>query len=154
MINNPMVLILCTGNSCRSQMAEGFLKLYQGEKYDVQSAGTDPKPEVHPLAVRVMNEIGIDISGQRPKSLTAFLGKAPVRHLLIVCDKANGTCPRIWPGTYTRKYLPFNDPATFVGSEQETLEEFRKVRDQIGKAMKTGVPEVERAGRWSNDNET
>jgi arsenate reductase (thioredoxin) len=127
-----MVLILCTGNSCRSQMAEGFLKKYQGDQYDVESAGTDPKSEVHPLAVRVMNEIGIDISDHRPKTLMAFLGKAPVRHLLIVCDNANGTCPRIWPGTYTRAYLPFNDPAAFVGSEEATLEEFRRVRDQIG----------------------
>jgi arsenate reductase len=147
MINKPMVLILCTGNSCRSQMAEGFLKLYHGDLYDVQSAGTEPKPEIHPLAVRVMDEIGIDISGQRPKPLISYLGVAPVRHLVIVCDKANGTCPRIWPGTYTRTYMPFSDPAAFVGSESQTLQEFRNIRDQIGKAMKTWVPQVERAGR-------
>jgi arsenate reductase len=146
MLKKPMVLILCTGNSCRSQMAEGFLNRYHGDLYDVQSAGTEPKAEVHPLAVRVMNEIGIDIGGQRPKALISFLGTAPVRHLLIVCDKANGTCPRIWPGTYTRTYLPFADPAAFVGSESQTLEEFRKVRDQIGKAMKDWIPQVERAG--------
>lgn len=147
MLNKSMVLILCTGNSCRSQMAEGFLRLYQGDLFEVQSAGTDPKPEVHPLAVRVMNEIGIDISEQRPKSLTKFLGKAPVRHLLIVCDKAHGTCPRIWPGTYSRTYLPFNDPDTFVGSEEETLEVFRTVRDRIGEAMKSWKPEVETSKR-------
>jgi arsenate reductase len=147
MIKLPMVLILCTGNSCRSQMAEGFLKRYHGEKYDVQSAGTDPKPEIHPLAVRVMNEIGIDISMQRPKPLAEFLGHAPVRHLLIVCNKADGTCPRIWPGTYTREYLPFGDPAEFVGAEVETLEEFRKIRDEIGSAMKTWAPDIRKAGR-------
>src|SRR5688572_30302526 len=93
----PVVLVLCTGNSCRSQMAEGFLRKYHGDKYEVGSAGTDPKPEVHPLAVRVMAEAGIDISRQRPKSLTDYLGHAPVRYVLIVCDKANDTCPRTWP---------------------------------------------------------
>jgi arsenate reductase len=134
-------------------MAEAFLKRYHGDEYDAQSAGTDPKPEVHPFAIRVMSEIDIDISNERPKPLTTFLGKAPVRHLLIVCDKANGTCPRIWPGTYTRTYLPFNDPAAFVGSEEDTLEEFRQVRDQIGAAMKTWKPQVERAGSWRDDNE-
>ena len=71
------VLILCTGNSCRSQMAEGFLRKYQGDQYDVYSAGTDIKDEVHPLAVRVMDEAGVDISEQHPKNLSAFLGKRP-----------------------------------------------------------------------------
>lgn len=138
----PVVLILCTGNSCRSQMAEGFLRKYQSDKYEVASGGTDPKPEVHPLAVRVMNEIGIDISRQRPKNLTEFLGKAAVRHLLIVCDKANGTCPRIWPGTYSRDYVPFDDPAYAEGILEEQLEVFRRVRDEISEVMKTWKPEV------------
>jgi arsenate reductase (thioredoxin) len=146
-INKPMVLILCTGNSCRSQMAEGFLKLYAGDQYDVHSAGTDPKSNIHPLAIRMMNEIGIDISTEHPKSLNEFLGRAPVRHLLIVCDKANGTCPRIWPGTYTRTYLPFDDPANFEGTHEQMLSEFRRVRDEIGQAMKTWVPEPERTGQ-------
>jgi arsenate reductase len=145
-IGRPMVLILCTGNSCRSQIAEGYLRHYAWDTYDVQSAGTDPRSQVHPLAIRVMNEIGIDIGRQRPKPLTEFLGHAPVRHLLIVCDKANGTCPRIWPGTYTRTYMPFDDPATFVGSEEETLEEFRRVRDLIGEAMKSWEPKTQRPG--------
>jgi arsenate reductase len=143
---NPMVLILCTGNSCRSQMAEGFLRHYHGDQYDVASAGTDAKPQVHPLAVRVMEEVGIDISGQRPKPLSLFLGTAPVRHLLIVCDKANGTCPRIWPGAYTREYMPFNDPADATGTEAEVLAVFRRVRDEIGQAMQQWEPKVERIG--------
>jgi arsenate reductase len=142
----PMVLILCTGNSCRSQMAEGFLRHYHGDQYDVASAGTDPKPQVHPLAVRVMEEVGIDISRQRPKALSRFLGTAPVRHLLIVCDKANGTCPRIWPGAYTREYMPFNDPADATGTEAEVLAVFRRVRDEIGQAMQQWEPKVERIG--------
>src|SRR5688572_3696362 len=96
----PIVLVLCTGNSCRSQMAEGFLRRSLAGRYEVQSAGTDPKDQVHPLAVKVMAEEGIDISGHRPKPLSDFLGKEFVRHLVIVCDHANGTCPRIWPGAF------------------------------------------------------
>jgi arsenate reductase len=140
MHRKPIVLILCTGNSCRSQMAEGYLRHYAGDRYDVHSAGTEPKSEVHPLAVQVMNEVGIDISEQKPKPLVDYLGRAPVRHLLIVCDKADGSCPRIWPGAITRSYLPFDDPASFDGTPEETLAEFRRVRDLIGDAMSTWEP--------------
>ena len=104
--HKPFVLVLCTGNSCRSQMAEGFLRQYQADEYEVHSAGTDPKEQVHPLAVQVMAEVGIDIGAQKPKSLKVYLGRAPVAHLLIVCDHANQTCPRIWPGAFTRTYMP------------------------------------------------
>ena len=141
-VTNPIVLILCTGNSCRSQMAEGFLRQFQGDKYEVHSAGMEPKEAVHPMAIRVMKEVGIDIADYRPKSTRDFLGKAPVRHLLIVCNNANQTCPRIWPGSFTRTYVPFDDPAEFVGSEEETLQVFRRVRDEIGEAMKTWKPEA------------
>ncbi len=81
----------------------------------------EPRPEIHPLAVKVMAEVGIDISQQRPKSVSTYLGKALVRHILIVCDKANGTCPRIWPGTFSRTFMPFDDPASFEGTEEEKL---------------------------------
>jgi len=144
-MGKPMVLILCTGNSCRSQMAQGFLRAYRGEKYDIHSAGTEPKAQVHPLAVKVMAEVGIDISGQKPQALTHYLGRAPVRHLLIVCNKANGTCPRIWPGTYSRAYLPFDDPAEATGTPEAQLAVFRRVRDEIGWAMKNWEPQVERS---------
>jgi arsenate reductase len=140
-MNKPIVLILCTGNSARSQMAEGFLRAFQGDAYDVASAGTEPKSEVHPLAVQAMNEIGIDISRHRPKNLDGFLGKVAVRHLLIVCDRANSSCPRIWPGSYTRTYLPFDDPAAVEGTPEQKLEAFRRVRDEIRDAMKTWKPE-------------
>ena len=144
----PLVLILCTGNSCRSQMAEGFLRHYQSDLYEVGSAGTDPKPQIHPLAITVMSEVGIDISGQRPESLTEYLGKKPVLHVLIVCDRANGTCPRIWPGAYSKTYMPFDDPADAVGTDEEILAEFRQIRDQIGEAMREWKPPVpERAGQ-------
>ena len=140
MVNQPNVLFLCTGNSCRSQMAEGFLRKYAGDRFDVASAGTDPQPRVHPLAVRVMNEVGIDIAEQHPKPLRQFLGSAPVRHVLIVCDHANATCPRIWPGAYTRTYMPFDDPAAFRGTDEQMLEAFRRVRDEIGQAIRTWDP--------------
>ena len=89
METKPNVLFLCTGNSCRSQMAEGFLRTYGDGKFNVYSAGTDPAASVNPLAVEVMAEKGIDISQQEPKSVSQFLGPLPVRHLVIVCDGAN-----------------------------------------------------------------
>jgi len=138
----PLVLILCTGNSCRSQMAEGFLRHHQGEKFEIASAGTDPKSRVHPLAVKVMQEVGIDISTHGPKSLEEFLGHAPVRHLIIVCNNADGTCPRIWPGAFTREYQPFDDPADFEGDELSKLKGFRKVRDEIDTFCHSWTPKA------------
>jgi arsenate reductase len=141
MSEKPMILVLCTGNSARSQMAEAFLKKYKADSFSVASAGTQPKSEVHPLAVQVMNEIGIDISDQRPKDIREFLGKAPVHHVIIVCDNANQSCPRVWPGAFSRTFIPFDDPAAAAGSESERLEVFRRVRDEIGEAMRKWIPE-------------
>ena len=141
MASKPVILVLCTGNSARSQMAEGFLRKYKGEQFTAASAGTDPKPRVHPLAVRAMNEVGIDISDQRPKDLKEFLGKSPVRHLLIVCDNANQSCPRVWPGTYSRTFMPFDDPAAATGTQAEQLAVFRRVRDEIDQAMRKWSPD-------------
>jgi arsenate reductase len=123
-------------------MAQGFLQKYQGESYEVHSAGMDPKPEVHPLAVKVMAEAGIDISRNTPKWSKDYLGRLPVKHLLIVCDKANQSCPRIWPGTFSRSYMPFDDPAEAERSDEEKLSVFRRVRDEIGAAMKTWKPQL------------
>jgi arsenate reductase len=106
-------------------MAEGFLRHLAGDRFDVYSAGTEPKGEVHPLAVEVMAEAGIDISGQRPKDLREYLGRLPVRHLIIVCSDADEKCPRIFPGLGERLFWPFDDPA---GAD---ISEFRRVRDQI-----------------------
>ena len=141
----PLVLILCTGNSCRSQMAEALLRKHQGSTYDVHSAGMDPKDEVHPLAIKVMAEIGIDISQHRPKSSRDYLGHHPVRHILIVCNKANGTCPRIWPGAFTRTYMPFDDPAGAEGTEAERLAVFRRVRDELDQMLANWEPTTETA---------
>jgi arsenate reductase len=125
------VLILCTGNSCRSQMAEGFLRSLAGDRFDVYSAGTEPKGEVHPVAVQVMAEIGVDISEQRPKGLHVYFGRLPVHCLIVVCSSANETCPRFFPGLSERVYWPFDDPAEFKGPPEDRLAEFRQVRDEI-----------------------
>ncbi len=134
----PNILVLCTGNSCRSQLAEGFLNQLAGDRFNVLSAGTEPKTDVHPLARQVMNEVGVDISGQHPKGLEEFLGRVAVRYLIIVCSGADENCPRIFPGLGERLYWPFDDPAAFEGSPEETLDEFRRVRDEIR----------ERIGEW------
>ena len=112
-------------------MAEGFFKQLGGDRFNVYSAGTEPKEEIHPLARQVMNEIGIDISTQYPKGLEEFLGRMAVRHLIIVCSGADEKCPRIFPGLGDRLYWPFDDPAAFEGRPEETLDEFRRVRDEI-----------------------
>ena len=140
-MRKPLVLILCTGNSCRSQMAEAFCREFHAKQFDVASAGTEPAAEVHPLAVEVMLEAGFDLSEQRPKHLRDFLGRVPVRHILIVCDKATNTCPRIWPGVVSRTSLPFDDPASLEGPVDERLEVFRRVRDEIEIAMRSWTPD-------------
>lgn len=124
-------------------MAEGFLRHYHGDHFEAHSAGMVPATEVHPLAVRAMAEVGIDISAQRPKDSGALLGRLPVAHLLIVCDRALGTCPRVWPGTLTRHYYPLDDPAHATGSEEERMAVFRRVRDEIDAAMRDWSPRQE-----------
>ncbi len=121
--SKPAVLFLCTGNSCRSQMAEGFLREHGGDRYTVYSAGTDPMERIHPLAVEVMAEKEIDIGGQAPTDVGEYLGRLPVRHLIIVCDRANEKCPRIFPGMLNRLFWPFEDPASFVGSRSGNVRE-------------------------------
>lgn len=125
------VLFLCTGNSCRSQMAAGFLRELAGDRFDVYSAGTDPAERVHPLAVKVMAERGIDISGSEPTDAKEYLGRLPVHYLIIVCQGANESCPSTFPGALNRLFWPFDDPAKFTGSEADKLDKFREVRDEI-----------------------
>ena len=127
------VLFLCTGNSCRSQMAEGLLRHLAGERFEALSAGLEPNSEVHPLAIQVMEEIGIDISSQQPKAVDLYLGKTMIHYLMIVCNKAQSTCPRVWPGLPNEKryYWPVNDPAVLSGTTEEQLAAFREVRDEL-----------------------
>ncbi len=126
----PVVLFLCTGNSARSQMAEGLLRAKAGAGFEVVSAGTEPASAVHPLAVKAMREIGVDISAQRPKHFKELLGQLPVRHLIIVCSGANERCPTAFPGILTREFWPVDDPASAVRAEG-ALTAFRQARDDI-----------------------
>lgn len=122
------VLILCTGNSARSQMAEGLFRHAGGDTFEVFSAGTQPS-FVRPEAIAVMNEIGIDISSHRSKSVDEFRGQQ-LDSVITVCDNANESCP-VFPAATQRLHWPFEDPAAVRGSEAERLAAFRKVRDQI-----------------------
>jgi len=122
------VLILCTGNSARSQMTEGLFRQEAGGRYEVFSAGTKPT-EVRPEAIAVMREIGIDISGHRSKSLDEFTGKT-LDLVITVCDNANEICP-VLPGAVKRLHWPFDDPAAVAGSEEQRKAAFRTIRDQI-----------------------
>jgi len=125
----PKVLILCTGNSCRSHIAEGILKNAAGDMLEVHSAGSNPAGYVHPLAIQVMKEIGIDISNHRSKHLKEFLN-TQIETVITVCDNANENCP-FFPGQVNRHHWSFEDPAKATGSEAEKLAVFRRVRDQI-----------------------
>lgn len=129
------VLILCTGNSARSQMAEGLLRLDRGGEFDVASAGSKPSI-VRPEAIQVMHEIGIDISGQRSKHLDEFAGQH-FDYVLTLCQDANESCP-IFPGATKRIHRNFEDPPPpSIGSEEERLAIFRRVRDQIRDYLKS-----------------
>jgi len=125
----PLVLILCTGNSCRSQMAEAFLREAAGDCLEVASAGSKPSGYVHPLSIRAMAAAGIDISNSRSKSLDEFLN-CQVETVITVCGKADQVCPS-FPGQRHRYHWAFEDPADALGSEEEKLAEFIRIRDEI-----------------------
>lgn len=125
----PPILILCTGNSCRSQMAEGILRRAAGDLITVESAGSKPAGYVHPLAVKAMAEIGIDISGHRSKHLDEFLSR-DIHTVITVCGSADQVCP-MFPGQMQRHHWGFDDPAHATGTEDELLAVFRRVRDEI-----------------------
>lgn len=127
------VLVLCTGNSCRSQMAEGFLKHFDST-LDVFSAGTNPASKINPYAVEVMNELGIDISSQYPKDVSLFLADE-FDYVITVCDNAKETCPTFTGKVKNRLHIGFEDPAEAKGTKEEVLPIYRKVRDQIKDAF-------------------
>ena len=137
----PMrVLFLCTHNSSRSQMAEGLLQAQGGDRYAVFSAGTHPRG-VHPLAIQVMREIGIDISeasGHRAKSMEEFAGQPPMDLVVTVCDDAAEECP-YFPGARKQEHWGFPDPSAVTGSEEERLGAFRSVRDAISGRLETFI---------------
>ena len=125
----PTVLLLCTGNSCRSHLAEGILRAAAGDVLDVRSAGSKPAGYVHPLALQVMQEIGLDISGHHSKHLNEFLHQ-PVETVITVCGNADQACP-MFPGQVNRHHWGFDDPAHATGTDEEKLAVFRRVRDEI-----------------------
>jgi arsenate reductase len=125
----PTVLILCTGNSCRSHLAEGILRAAAGDSLSVQSAGSKPAGYVHPLAIQVMKEIGIDISGHRSKHMNDFLQQL-VETVITVCGNADQACP-MFPGQVNRHHWGFDDPAHATGTDEKKLAVFRRVRDEI-----------------------
>ncbi len=147
----PTILILCTGNSCRSHLAEGLLRRALGDLADVQSAGSNPSGYVHPLAIEVMREVGIDISGHRSKHMNGFLNQR-VETVITVCGNADQACPT-YPGQVNRYHWGFDDPAHATGSDSEKLAVFRRVRDEIGRvfeAYAAGRRDQAKAGKTAS----
>jgi len=136
MERKPKVLFLCTGNSARSQMAEAFVRQYAGDRLDPHSAGLEPKG-MNPYTVRVMQEVGIDVSGQRSKSVRTYLGTTLFEYVITVCQHAEENCPTAFLGYGTHLHWAFDDPAKFQGTEADTLAKFREVRDPIDAQVTT-----------------
>ena len=136
----PLILILCTGNSCRSHLAEGILRAAVGKAAEVASAGSQPAGYVHPMAVEVMNEIEIDISTHTSKHLDEFLQRA-VQTVITVCGNADQACP-IFPGQAEKHHWPFDDPAKAKGSDEEVRAVFRRVRDEIRAKFEAYAAEI------------
>ena len=137
----PRVLFLCTGNSCRSQMAEGLLRNLAPAAYESLSAGSRPAEAVHPMAIAVMQELEIDISAQQPKSIEVFLtGEQPAPNIVIsVCAKASEECPAFTGAEVLSMSLPFDDPADAEGDDEEKLTVFRRVRDEIQETLQQAL---------------
>ena len=139
-MSKPLILILCTGNSCRSHMAEGILHAAVGGLAEVASAGSAPAGYVHPMAVEVMAEIGIDISGHTSKHLNEFL-ECNVHTVITVCGNADSACP-VFPAQAEKHHWPFEDPAKAEGSEEGIRAVFRRVRDEIRQKFETYAGEL------------
>ena len=134
--NKPKVLFLCTGNSARSHIGEALLRTYAGDYFEVHSAGLEPKG-LNPYTIRVMTEMGIDMSGHRSKDVTEYLGKTSFRYLIIVCAHAEQSCPTTFLGALQRLSWPFDDPAAADGTDEQILAKFREVRDQMDERIRT-----------------
>ncbi len=132
------VLFLCTGNSCRSQMAEAFLRAFADDRFAVYSAGLEPGV-INPWTYRVMVELGYDLAGQRSKHVNEYQGVVDFDYVITVCDDADRNCPAFLGRARHRMHWGFEDPATFVGTEEETLAKFREVRDDIASRIKMWI---------------
>ncbi len=140
-LNKTKLIVLCTGNSARSQMAEAFLRRYASKRFDIYSAGFVIKG-VNPYTIKVMEEIGYDMSSHYSKSLNQYLEKIHFKIVITVCSKAEEMCPII-PGVEIKLYWPFEDPASFEGTEKEKLTKFREIRDKIQEHVKLWLKERE-----------
>ena len=138
-MNKPKVLFLCTGNSARSQLAEGLLRALAGEQFEIFSAGTEPKGSILPEVKEAMREVGIDISAQWSKSVTEYLGKTHFAHVITVCADAEENCPAVFMNMGTHDHWPFDDPAKF--DEETRLDSTRRVRDQIEQRLRLWLTE-------------
>ena len=143
-MSKAKLLFLCTGNTARSQMAEAFLRKYGGEQFEAYSAGLEPK-DINPYTNRVMEEVGVSLSGQYSKHLKEYMGKVHFGYLITVCDEAEKNCPTAFPGVGQRIHWSFEDPATFVGSDEEKLTKFREVRDRMERRIKEWL--IEQQGK-------
>jgi len=138
-MSKPKVLFLCTGNSARSQMAEGLLRALAGEHFDIFSAGTQPKGRILPEVVEVMRESGIDTSLQWSKSVMDYMGKVNFANVITVCADAEENCPAVFLNMGTHEHWPFDDPAKF--DEEQRLISTRRVRDQIEERLRLWLAE-------------
>ncbi len=139
--SKPLVLFLCTGNSARSILAEAILRHRAGDRFEVASAGLEPKG-VNPLTIQALSEAGIECSGLRSKNSSEYLGKRSVRHAVILCESAQHSCPRIYPFATQTLYWPFDDPAAATGGPGERLAAFRRVRDEIAERIDAWLAEA------------
>ena len=139
-MSKAKVLFLCTGNSARSQMAEAFLRKYGGDQFEAYSAGLEPK-DINPYTNRVMEEIGVSLIGQYSKHVKEYMGKVHFGYLITVCGEAEKNCPTTFPDISQRIHWSFEDPAAFVGTDEEKLAKFRDVRDRIGRRIKEWLAE-------------
>lgn len=136
------VIFLGSHNCCRSQIAEAFLRRYASDRFEAHSAGLEPS-EIHPLTVRVMEEVGISLEGHRAKPLSEFLGKVAIQHAIIVCEWTEERCPRIWPFGASILSWPFDHPAASGDGEESRIEKFRVVRDEIEDRVNKWISELE-----------
>jgi arsenate reductase len=143
-MRNARILFLCTSNSARSQMAEALARHYAGDWLEAHSAGLEPKG-INPYTVRVMEEIGIHLDGQRSKSVCEYMGTTHFDYLVTVCQHVEENCPTTFLGFGTKMHWALDDPAAFVGSPEDTLAKFRAVREQIGAAVRDWLAGLARA---------
>ena len=140
-MSKPKVIFLCTGNSARSQIAEGLLRALACEQFEVFSAGTEPKGRILPEVQNVMREVGINMSGQFSKSVVEYLGKTVFAHVITVCADAEENCPAVFLNMGTHEHWPFDDPAKFVGDGEQRIAHTRSVRDQIEERLRLWLAE-------------